>query len=145
MEKFGTLHVDLTGPFALSEDKKAYILTAVHRVESPAGESVLVPWAIPIGDKSGKMVAGELARIVYRGLQIARLHSDNGTEFINEDVQRIMQKRQIVMTQSPPYMPRSNGLVEWYNGIIKDLMRRQLTNSGLPQTFWSWSARYAAE
>eukprot|EP00971_Amphidinium_carterae_P081202 1606202-Amphidinium_carterae.1 len=64
MEKFGTLHVDLTGPFALSEDKKAYILTAVHRVESPAGESVLVPWAIPIGDKSGKIVAGELARIV---------------------------------------------------------------------------------
>eukprot|EP00971_Amphidinium_carterae_P065544 1298839-Amphidinium_carterae.2 len=37
MEKFGTLHVDLTGPLELSEDKNLYILTAVHRVEAPSG------------------------------------------------------------------------------------------------------------
>eukprot|EP00971_Amphidinium_carterae_P065543 1298839-Amphidinium_carterae.1 len=80
-----------------------------------------------------------------RGLQIARLHSDNGGEFINEDVAKVTQARQIVMTQAPPYMPRSNGLVERYNGIIRDLMRRQLANAGLPKSFWSWSARYAAE
>eukprot|EP00971_Amphidinium_carterae_P269110 5338863-Amphidinium_carterae.1 len=159
MEKFGTLHVDLTGPLDLSEDKNLYILTAVHMVEAPSGESVLVPWAIPIKDKTGKIVAGELARIVdyvptmsalkgYRGLQIARLHSDNGGEFINEDVAKVMQARQIVMTQAPPYMPCSNGLVERYNGIIKDLMRRQLDNSptqAYQSLFWSWSARYAAE
>eukprot|EP00975_Prorocentrum_lima_P011696 2487978-Prorocentrum_lima.AAC.1 len=42
------------------------------------------------------------------GIQIARLQSDHGGEFINEPLIEGYKKRGVCMTQIPPYQPRSN-------------------------------------
>lgn len=47
--------------------------------------------------------------------KVKRLHSDGGTEFMNETMEKFCTKKGIDHTSSTPYSP-------WHNGIAKDLM-----------------------
>eukprot|EP00975_Prorocentrum_lima_P040840 8577766-Prorocentrum_lima.AAC.1 len=46
--------------------------------------------------------------------------------FINEPLIKGCNKRGVCMTQTPPYQPRSNRLIERMVGIVKDHMREVL-------------------
>eukprot|EP00975_Prorocentrum_lima_P017339 3665467-Prorocentrum_lima.AAC.1 len=58
------------------------------------------------------------------GIQIVRLQSDNGGEFINEPLIKGCKKRGVCMTQIPPYQPRSQCLIKRMVGIIEEHVRR---------------------
>jgi transposase InsO family protein len=59
-------------------------------------------------------------------------HSDNGSEFINECVSRILKGMGIEQTKSRPRKTNDNALVESKNGAI---IRKWLTYHFIPQTF----------
>lgn len=50
--------------------------------------------------------------------KIRGFHSDNGSEFINHTVERLLKKLLIEQTKSRPRRPNDNGLVESKNGAV---------------------------
>eukprot|EP00975_Prorocentrum_lima_P003334 734939-Prorocentrum_lima.AAC.1 len=58
------------------------------------------------------------------GIQIARVQSDNGGEFNNDQLISGCRMRGVHMSHIPPYQPQSNGLIERMAGIIKEHMRK---------------------
>eukprot|EP00975_Prorocentrum_lima_P021770 4587379-Prorocentrum_lima.AAC.1 len=46
------------------------------------------------------------------GIQIVRVESDNGGEFINDQLVSWCRSRGIHISQIPPYEPQPNGLIE---------------------------------
>jgi len=61
---------------------------------------------------------------------IRGFHSDNGSEFVNHIVARLLNKMLIRFTKSRPRHPDDNGLVETKNGSV---VRKQLGYAYIPQ------------
>ena len=53
--------------------------------------------------------------------------------------------RGIHLATSPAYQPQSNGLAERMVGLAKQCTLRLLLASRLPDTYWSYAMRFAAE
>eukprot|EP00975_Prorocentrum_lima_P032559 6838638-Prorocentrum_lima.AAC.1 len=70
------------------------------------------------------------------GIQIARVQSDNGGEFINGQLISGCRSRGIHMSQTPPYQPESSGLIERVVGIVREHMRKVLHGSKIGEQYW---------
>ena len=66
--------------------------------------------------------------------RICNFHSDNGSEFINHQVARLLNKLLISQTKSRPRHSNDNGLVETKNGSI---IRKHMGHLHIPQKFAS--------
>lgn len=75
-------------------------------------------------------------------ISIKRIRCDNGTEFINEHVQKTLIKRGIVLERIAPYTPEQNGLIERDNRTIQESARTMLLSSGLDKMLWPFERRY---
>ncbi len=64
--------------------------------------------------------------------QILGFHSDGGSEFVNHDVARLLEKLRIEFTRSRPRHCNDNALVETKNGAV---IRKTLGYSHIPQRF----------
>jgi transposase InsO family protein len=64
--------------------------------------------------------------------QIKGFHSDNGSEYINGRVAKVLEKLRIEMTKSRPRHSNDNGLVETKNGSV---IRKMIGYSHIPQRF----------
>ena len=53
--------------------------------------------------------------------------------------------RGIHLATSPAYQPQSNGVAERMVGLAKQCTRRLLLASRLPDIYWSYAMRFAAE
>ena len=62
---------------------------------------------------------------------IRGFHSDNGSEFVNRIVVRLLNKMRIHYTKSRPRRSNDNGLVESKNGSV---VRKQLGYAYIPQS-----------
>jgi transposase InsO family protein len=63
---------------------------------------------------------------------VLNFHSDNGSEFINKLVARILEKLRIELTKSRPRRHNDNALVETKNGSV---IRKHMGYIHIPQTF----------
>jgi len=63
---------------------------------------------------------------------IRNFHSDNGSEYINKTVSRLLQKLLITQTKSRPRHSNDNGLAETKNGSV---IRKHMTYHHIPQSF----------
>eukprot|EP00975_Prorocentrum_lima_P030762 6455489-Prorocentrum_lima.AAC.1 len=70
------------------------------------------------------------------GIQIVRVQSDNGGEFINEQLISGCRLRGIHLSQTPPYKPQSSGLIERMVGIVKEHMRNVLHGAYINEQYW---------
>lgn len=71
----------------------------------------------PIMGKSAWNIEKGLGRIQYRfPFSWEEIHSDNGSEFINETVWRFARRQRCVFTRSRPYMKNDNCFIEQQNG-----------------------------
>ena len=150
-----TLHLD-TGYWGdWSLDEKRYFIAAALRVQHD-GSGILIPFFIPIENKSAIIVSKEVFALVdwisnckqiqaFQGAKITRILSDQGTEFVNQEFENHARLRGIHLCTSPAYQPQSNGVAERMVGLAKQCARRLLLASRLPDIYWSYAMRFAAE
>ena len=81
----------------------------------------------------------------FQGAKITRILSDQGSEFVNQEFETHARLRGIHLATSPAYQPQSNGVAERMVGLAKQCARRLLLESRLPDFYWSYAMRFAAE
>ena len=108
-EPLQLLHIDLCGPSAVeSLHKKKYILVIVD-------DFTKFTWVFVLRLKSE--TASTLinfitnAEVQLRNL-VRKIRSDNGTEFVNSQLDEFLISKGIYHNFSAPYTPQQNGVVE---------------------------------
>ena len=108
----GYLRVDTVHQGDLSSAKGVYHINAVDEVTQwqivAASARISEAWLEPV-------LAALLRQFPFR---ICGFHSDNGSEFINQTVARLLNKLLIEQTKSRPRHSNDNGLVETKNGAL---------------------------
>ena len=115
---FRRVSYDLVGPiYPASERGHRYILTAVDHASR-------YPEAVPLKNIDTVSVAEAMVDMYSRVGIPDEVLSDLGTQFISEvmsEVNRLLSIRQMTTT---PYHPICNGLVEKWNGTLKQMLKK---------------------
>ena len=101
-EPWSVLAVDFVGPFPTSASGYKYLLTV---------KDTFTRWmeAFPTRDMTSDTVIKLLTEQVFsRYGMCARIHSDNGRQFISDLYHKLMSRFGIQVSQTPPYNPQSN-------------------------------------
>ena len=150
-----TLHLD-TGYWGdWSLDDKRYFIAAALRVEHDKS-GILIPFFAPVENKSAIVVSREVFALIdwisnckqiqaFHGAKITRILSDQGSEFVNQEFETHARLRGTHLATSPAYQPQSHGVAERMVGLAKQCTRRLLLASRLPDIYWSYAMRFAAE
>ena len=85
------------------------------------------------------MIEALLAGFPFR---ILGFHADNGSEYINHQVAKMLDKLRVEFTQSRPRHSNDNGLAETKNGAV---IRKQLGYAHIPQCFATAVNTFCAE
>jgi transposase InsO family protein len=129
----GHIRVDTVHQGDLNEEKGVYHINAVDEVTQweivASVEKISEYYLEPILES---MLAG--FPFVIRGF-----HSDNGSEFINKTVAKLLNKLLIRFTKCRPRHTNDNGLVESKNGSV---VRKQLGYVHIPQVHATAINRY---
>src|SRR5436190_15130391 len=108
----GYLRVDTVHQGDQDGIKGVYHINAVDEVTQwevvGAAEQISEAWLVPVLDAM-------LAQFPFR---IRGFHSDNGSEFINHTVAKLLNKLLIEQTKSRPRHSNDNGLAETKNGAV---------------------------
>ena len=104
-QPFDHLAIDLAGPFTTSDNNEHWLLVIID-IHS---RFVLLRTLI---DKSATSVADALLKVFFDFGFPCILQSDNGTEFVNRIIQKIMESAHIDHRLITPYHPRANGAAE---------------------------------
>lgn len=99
-----------------------YILTIIDHHSKYA-------WAYPSKDKQGRSIAALLSPLLMKH-RPSILQTDNGSEFVNEHVQRLLERSGTKHLVSLPYKPRTNGAVERFNLTLKTMLSRYQVQNG---------------
>ena len=149
-----TLHLD-TGYCDPSLDGKCYFLAAGLRVQHE-DKIMLVPFFILVENKRGLTVSQEVFQLIdyiatckqlqaFHGSRVLRILSDQGTEFVNQGIEKHARQRGIHLATSPAHQPQSNGVARRLVGLAKQCTRRLLLAAGVPDFYWSYAIRFVAE
>lgn len=77
------------------------------------------------------------------GKRVKTFRLDNGLEFIDKEVDAMLQKKGIPHEKSAPYIPQQNGRIERDNWTIEESARSMLWASGLSPSLWTDAVRNA--
>ena len=115
---FKRVAVDLVGPIAPVTDRgNRYILTMVDY-------ATRYPEATALKSIEAETVAEALVTMFSRVGVPEEVLSDQGSQFLSgvmKEVSRLLSMKQLVTT---PYHPMCNGLVERFNGTMKQMLKR---------------------
>jgi len=135
------VHTDLCGPFAESSKGGArYFVSFVD----DASRMVTV---YPIRAKSDTFGRFQeyLSRVERQtGLELKRLHSDNGGEYCSTEFRDFLTSHGIEHQRTCAYTPQQNGVAERMNRTLLNMVRSMLRQSGMPKTFWGDALATAA-
>jgi hypothetical protein len=128
------LHMDLFGPIAyISIGGSKYCLVIVDDYSR-------FTWVFFLQEKSQtqETLKGFLKRAQNEfGLRIKKIRSDNGTEFMNSQIEGFFEEEGIKHEFSSPYTPQQNGVVERKNRTLLDMARTMLDEYKTPDRFWA--------
>ncbi|CAB0015817.1 unnamed protein product, partial [Nesidiocoris tenuis] len=71
------------------------------------------------------------------GLKLKAIRSDNGTEFVNQRVEKLLKSKGIKHQRSVVMVPQQNGVVERAQRFIAERARCTLADAGLPKCYWA--------
>jgi hypothetical protein len=101
---------------------------------------------IPLPRKTERMVLRAVQqlriRLASRGCSVMRIHSDRGSEFINDTFGTWCRSEGIRLTHTAADDPMSNGSAERGVGKAKAEGRVSLIAAGLGVTAWPWAVRH---
>lgn len=78
------------------------------------------------------------------GKRIKKLRCDNGTEYLNNNIQKFANEKGIYIENCPPYVHELNGTAEKYNRDIMDMARCLLDEAKVHNRFWPEVIKTAA-
>ena len=143
-------------PFPQSEDRSPHLLGIVHtgvcgpmRTSSQGGARYFLTftdehsrWTEVYFLKSKSDVTAKF--LEYKAyaenqtcMKIRALQSDNGTEFCNSDMDKILKDAGIMRRLTTPYTPQQNGIAERENRTLVEAARCLLNESGVPDSLWA--------
>jgi transposase InsO family protein len=130
---FEEIHLDLVGPISpMSQQGHKYFMTVVDSCTRYCT-------AIPLSKKSDA-ADSIIQAIELEGKRIGYfptvVHSDRGSEFVNQKLMDFYNKNSIRARQSDAYTPQQNGLAERFNRTIIESMRSVFSDSGIPKNMW---------
>lgn len=141
------LHMDLSGPVKLPPNEYVRGIDHFPYLLSIEDEYSRRLFVCPLKHKSdaAKSIKEWLTMIQNStGLSVIEVHSDNGTEFKNNELMEYFRAHGIQFTTSNPYTPQQNSLVERSHRTIFEKIRCMLSSAGLPGCFWWYAAGVAA-
>src|SRR6185369_3619820 len=110
--------IDFVGPLPLTSQGNRYIITAVdYFTRWP--EARAVPQAS--AQQAAKFIYEE---IICRHGIVDVIHSDQGTHFVNELINQLVRKFDMKHHKITAYHPQANGLVERFNGTLKQTLAK---------------------
>lgn len=77
------------------------------------------------------------------GHRVKAVQTDNGSEFVNENVRRLFAVEHVDFRTSAPYTPEQNGTAERNNRIIIETVRTLVAQGDLPPKLWAEAANTA--
>lgn len=77
------------------------------------------------------------------GKKIKTLRTDNGKEYTNHTLERLLKREGIQHQLTNPHTPEQNGLSERNNRTIIEKVRCMLFDAGLAKCYWAEAAAYA--
>ena len=115
---FKRVAVDLVGPiYPPSEQGHRYILTLVDY-------ATRYPDAVPLKSISTEAVAEALVDMYSRLGVPEEILSDMGAQFVSECMQEVSRLLSTKQLTTSPYHPMCNGLVEKFNGSLKNMLKK---------------------
>ena len=129
---FDLIHSELSGKFSKeSFGKSNYYVTFID-------DCTRYAWIYTIRAKSNtvKVFADFIQeRWVHNQAVIKRFRTDNGDEYVNAGMLKVLTRFGIKHDRTPPYSHESNGIAERYNRTVITATRSMLT--GLPLASWA--------
>nr|GEV35320.1 hypothetical protein [Tanacetum cinerariifolium] len=77
------------------------------------------------------------------GKIIKDLQSNRGGEYISQEFKDYLKACGIVQQLTPPYTPQHNGVSEWRNSSLLDMVRSMMNLITLPLFFWKYALKSA--
>ena len=110
---FHKVAIDLIGPLVPVTDRKhRWVLTLVDC-------ATRYPEAVALTSTTTEEIADALIGIFSRVGVPKIVLSDNGPQFVSGLMKEVSRLMSVAWTNSSPYHPQANGLVERFNGILK--------------------------
>ena len=123
------IHTDVVTMPILGNKGERYILTVLDDYSRKA-------WIFCLQQKNevGTALKQSRARVeLETGRQIKKVCSDNGTEYVNDDLQAYYANAGIINQRSAPYTPAQNGRAERLNRTLVEGILSLLAHAGAPQ------------
>ena len=77
------------------------------------------------------------------GRQIRRLRTDNGTEFVNQETEKLLRENRIKHEKTTPHCPEQNGFIERAMRTVVESARSMIHAAGAPLYLWEEAVAYA--
>ena len=122
--------VDICGPLHVSKSGNKYIIVIMD---------YFTKWTelIPVVDHTAETVAYELVTKVFSRIGIPQtLHSDQGRDFLSKLFTETCRLFGIHKTQTSPWRPQSDGLVERLNRTLGSMLRQYVNESQTDWDYW---------
>lgn len=108
--------IDLINMEKIAYDGYNYILTVVDFFSKKG-------YALALKNKEGRTVRDAMKKILdSMPIKPASVRSDNGSEFKSNLFKKLLESFAIKHVFSSPHTPQSNGLVERFNGVLKNVI-----------------------
>ncbi|KAE8243175.1 hypothetical protein A4X03_0g7847 [Tilletia caries] len=135
------VHCDYMGPFT-GHPSFAWILTLVD-------DCTRKTWAFCLPDRSAETLTATLDAWAQQvevtiSQPVVTIKTDNGKEFVSDELQAWAKERGTTWTWTAPYSSSQNGVAERRNGLLEERMRAMLRGARLPFGFWPYAVQYAA-
>lgn len=128
------LHTDLCGPMpVVSKGGSEYFVTVL---DDYSKLSVVTP--IVRKSETPAVIKSVITFLeTQTGLTTQRLRCDNGSEYINAELQSFLKDKGIKLETSVRYTPEQNGAAERLNRTLLDKVRPMLSDADLPKYMWA--------
>ncbi|XP_071949807.1 uncharacterized protein [Antedon mediterranea] len=115
---FERIAVDIVGPIhPISKNRNRYILTIIDF-------ATRYPEAIALPSIEAERVAEGLVKVFSRIGIPKEMLTDQGSQFTSEVMKQVCKLLSIKQMMTSPYHPACNGLVERFNGTLKQMLKR---------------------
>jgi len=131
------IHLDLCSRNFTSIGGKLYFMSFVDNATRYAQVALL-----HTKDEAKEKPQAFLA-VLQPDQKVRTFQTDSGKEYVNRDVEALLKQQGIELHKSPTYTPQFNGVAEWFNRTIIEMVQTMLLDFNLSCGFWAKALQLA--